>query len=110
VCCSDRCRYAARDRGRHVQRGTRREATCRGCGGEFVYESTTRPRLYCFACSPARGEDPEGYNRARRVVHAPRACVECGGEFTPNRAGRLVCSDRCGWARKRRLKREREAA
>jgi hypothetical protein len=30
--CSDAHRYAARDRKRHVERGTRREATCRRCG------------------------------------------------------------------------------
>jgi hypothetical protein len=50
--CSDKCRYAARDRKRHVERGTRRSATCKQCGDEFVYVATTKPRLYCFACSP----------------------------------------------------------
>jgi hypothetical protein len=56
--CGAKCRYAAKDRKRHVERGTRREATCMRCGGDFVYESTTRPRLYCFECS-LRGESDE---------------------------------------------------
>ena len=47
--CGSRCRYAARDRKRHVERGTRCEATCKGCGAGFFYESTTRPRLYCLS-------------------------------------------------------------
>ena len=38
-----------------VARGTRVEATCKRCGGDFVYELTTRPRLYCFVCRPVRG-------------------------------------------------------
>jgi hypothetical protein len=52
--CSDRCRYAARDRKRHVQRGTRVAATCRRCGAGFVYVSKTKPPLYCSACSPGQ--------------------------------------------------------
>ena len=50
--CGAKCRYALRDRKRHVQRGTRIEATCLRCGGEFDYESATKPRLYCVTCSP----------------------------------------------------------
>ena len=44
--------YAARDRRRHRARGTQLAAACKQCGAEFAYVSTTKPRLYCFACSP----------------------------------------------------------
>lgn len=54
--CTDAHRYAARDRGRHVERGTKRAATCRRCGDQFTYESTTKPRVYCFECRPIRAE------------------------------------------------------
>jgi predicted nucleic acid-binding Zn ribbon protein len=97
--CDDRCRYAARDRKRHVQRGTRREAVCKRCGDPFEYASTTRPRLYCDCC---RG--------GQQVIHPPRRCVECGAEFVPNRADRLVCSDSCLAGRKVRQKRQSRAA
>jgi len=50
--CGPRCRYAKRDRKRHRERGTRRAATCKQCGAGFAYVAMTRPRLYCFACSP----------------------------------------------------------
>jgi hypothetical protein len=50
--CGSKCRYAAKDRRQHVQRGTRVEATCKRCGAEFVYQSSTKPRVYCFICRP----------------------------------------------------------
>jgi hypothetical protein len=50
--CSAKCRYALRDRKRHVERGTRVEATCKRCGDDFGYVSSTKTRLYCFTCSP----------------------------------------------------------
>ena len=53
--CSAKCRYRARDRKRHRPKGTELTATCRRCGSEFVYVATTKPRLYCFVCSPATG-------------------------------------------------------
>jgi hypothetical protein len=52
--CGSTCRYRARDRGRHPERGTRMSARCRECGDEFVYVSATRPRVYCLACRPPR--------------------------------------------------------
>jgi hypothetical protein len=55
-------------------------------------------------------ERAEAYKAARRVLHEPRPCVECGEDFTPNRSDQIVCSTSCRWKRKRRLKREREAA
>jgi hypothetical protein len=102
-------------------------AQCVGCGELFERPvGRGRPRLYCPGCVPPVGvagageaarrwrelnpEAVEAYNQARRVSHEPRACVECGEQFRPNRADRLVCSDGCRWARKRRLKRLREAA
>ena len=54
--CSDRCRYAARDRKPRVERGTRVDASCRRCGSDFAYKSTTKPRAYCLVCSPVWGE------------------------------------------------------
>ena len=48
----------ARDRGRHLERGTPREATCRQCGREFTYPSATRPRVYCYVCRPATAGAP----------------------------------------------------
>jgi hypothetical protein len=73
---------------------------------------------WCRGCANAktrewRDQNPErvaAYAVARRVAHGPRECVECGEDFTPNRSDRIVCSTSCRWARKRRLKREREAA
>ena len=50
--CGAKCRYALRDRNRHLARGTWVEATCKRCGAHFVYESATKPRFYCFTCSP----------------------------------------------------------
>ena len=69
------------------------------CDAPFVRNTRGRPRRFCGGCAPRRV-----------VVHMPRPCVECGGGFTPNRADRIVCSTSCRWKRKRRLKREREAA
>jgi hypothetical protein len=50
--CSAKCRYAARDRARHLARGTLCSTTCASCGGDFEYRSTTKPRKYCLTCSP----------------------------------------------------------
>jgi hypothetical protein len=103
------------------------EVRCVGCGELFERPvGRGRPRLYCPDCVPAVGvagaaemarrwralnpEAVEAYNRARRVSHERRPCVECGEEFTPNRVDRLVCSERCRGARKRRQAKAREAA
>lgn len=72
--------------------------SCKRCGAPFVRNARGRPRRFCGGCAPRRA-----------VVHMPRPCVECGGEFTPSRSDRIVCSTSCRWKRKRRLKREREA-
>ena len=79
---------------------------CEGCGATFTPNRLGRPRRFCGAC----GEPFASYNAARRLVHRARPCVECGEEFTPGRSDRIVCSTSCRWRRKRRLKREREAA
>jgi hypothetical protein len=50
--CTDAHRYAARDRKRHRPRDIPLAATCKECGADFVYVATTKPRLYCFTCSP----------------------------------------------------------
>jgi hypothetical protein len=50
--CGAKCRYAARDRKRHRPKGTQLAATCKQCGAGFEYVATTKPRLYCFTCSP----------------------------------------------------------
>ena len=50
--CCDTCRYAARDRKRHRPKGTQLAAKCKQCGAEFAYVATTKPRLYCYECSP----------------------------------------------------------
>src|SRR5215207_953722 len=39
-------------RRRHRPKGTQLAATCKQCGAAFEYVATTRPRVYCFACSP----------------------------------------------------------
>ena len=92
---------------------------CELCGQQFEPNRRGRPRRFCDRCSGSpyarvwraeNAERVEAYNAARRVVHEPRSWVECGGEFTPGRADRIVCSTSCRWKRKRRLKREREAA
>ncbi len=72
---------------------------------DTIYREIDR-RRFCGGC----GEPFASYNATRRVVHEPRPCVECGELFTPRRSDRTICSTRCRWARKRRLKREREAA
>lgn len=92
---------------------------CEDCGTEFEPNRIGRPRRFCDGCSGSpyarrwRAENPErveAYKAAQRVAHDPRPCVECGEDFTPNRVDRIVCSTSCRWKRKRRLKREREAA
>jgi hypothetical protein len=45
-------------------------------------------------------------NAAKRAVHEPRPCSECGEPFVPGRSDTLVCSDLCRWRRARRLRRE----
>jgi hypothetical protein len=103
------------------------KAYCVGCGELFERPvGRGRPRLYCPVCVPPVGlvgmaeaarrwrelnpDAVEGYNEARRVVHAPRPCSECGGEFTPGRRDALVCSKRCRWRRSRRLQMKKAAA
>jgi transcriptional regulator with XRE-family HTH domain len=48
--CSAKCRYAHRDRGRHVPRGTLETTNCDRCGAPFEYARTYRPRRRCDAC------------------------------------------------------------
>jgi predicted amidophosphoribosyltransferase len=61
--------------------------SCEGCGAWFEPNRRGRPRRFCGQC----GEPFASYNAARR-------------------SDRIVCSTSCRWKRKRRLKREREAA
>lgn len=93
--------------------------SCEMCGDGFEPNRRGRPRRFCDRCSGSpyaarwRAEHPdriEAYRASRRVAHKPRPCVECGEHFTPSRSDRIVCSTSCRWKRKRRLKREREAA
>jgi len=56
--------------------------TCEDCGREFPSASWHRRR--CNECAR------EHRNARRRVRHEPRACIECGEEFVPRRAGREV--------------------
>jgi len=109
------------------------KAYCVGCGELFERPvGRGRPRLYCPGSVPSVGvagaaemarrwrelnpDAVEAYREAQRRAYReahplePRPCSECGEDFTPNRVDRIVCSDRCRWARKRRLKRLREAA
>jgi uncharacterized OB-fold protein len=51
-----------------------------------------------------REENPEAraaYNRGRRAVPVPKACVVCGELFTPKRSDCQVCKPMCRWARDR---------
>lgn len=55
-------------------------------------------RCHYEASSAWRGRNPEaieGYNARRRVRHAPRTRVACGGMFVPRRKD----SRRCSWCR-----------
>lgn len=52
--CSDRHRYASRDRKRFRPIGTVVTATCRDCQHPFTYVSSTKPRLRCDGCNIAR--------------------------------------------------------
>jgi hypothetical protein len=54
--CSPRCRYAVRDRMRHIPAGTAVEVDCVECGRSFAYQSkpSGRRRKRCFACRPPK--------------------------------------------------------
>ena len=73
-----------------------RSSWCRSCHVEATRKWRTENPGYV-----------EGINAARRVKHPARACVECGGEFIPNRIDRLVCGGECRSRRHTRLGRER---
>lgn len=63
--CSDRCRYAARDRKRHTPAGTELEAVCAICKRPFTYLSTTKPRRYCGSDRCRRQADANAAERTR---------------------------------------------
>jgi hypothetical protein len=91
--------------------------TCTNCGAEKPLEGFPPNRWasdgrspWCRACANAatrawRERNPEkAASYYQPVVHEPRECVECGGEFVPGRSDALVCGKKCRWRRKRRLR------
>jgi hypothetical protein len=93
---------------------------CTHCGGEKPLDGfppskrTSDGRSsWCRVCVNASVRVWRERNRERvaayyrRVVHEPRACIQCGESFVPGRSDALVCSTVCRWRRDRKLKKRR---
>lgn len=52
--CSAKCRYAARDRKRHVPTGSMVASRCASCRRKFWFRIVTKPRRFCPVCKPSK--------------------------------------------------------
>jgi hypothetical protein len=92
---------------------------CDRCGAELTpYPGRGRPRVRCEACATDKSALGKAWraahprfvaarNLARRTSPQPKACAECGREFTPRRRDALLCSEQCRNARKARKRWDR---
>ncbi|MCU1490824.1 MAG: hypothetical protein JWM85_2229 [Acidimicrobiaceae bacterium] len=98
--CGKKCRYAHRDRQRHIPAGTVVERACRDCERPFRYVSVTTPRLRCDECKT--GSRPRARADERSLT-----CDECGLAFTTGKPAQRFCSAKCRYDSKNKRRGQR---
>jgi len=94
---------------RKKERPRAKKRPCEACGEPFEPNPRGGPRRFCVKCA-AYGPVSKRWRAAHKVEPEPRACIQCGEAFVPERVTGHLCSDECRWRWKYELAKLRKAA